>query len=436
MARRRLAAFAACAASFPALSALALADPPSALPAPRQGSCAGVCGGCWFDREDASVTECCCEPSCVDAGDCCADYATRCVDDDTVESKEDRVARDPAPDPPAPDAPAPDTPAPLDVSGSDEPALVDVSGGAGGVLPTARFWRAVADALGLDLRGNPADPASDPPRGGDAPSRPSASRAFPFPDDEPLEPTSPSTLSRDAFCRDKTEARYYADDWPCDCDCAGCDCRRYYACWDCDADGCLSQASYLCAPGDFSFFNEERQTCAWEQPRPLPFGCPPRPPGPPRPPKPPRPPPFPAAPSPPPRLPGAPPGPPALVPAPVPQFQPGPQTQPGGFVGGQPQPGGFVGGQPQPGGFVGQPGGVVAQPGVGNVANPGQQTQQGSCATIPNCNSCLQSSDQATFVCCCDAACSAWTPNQPGQPPGFLGCCSDYQQVCARRSTG
>ena len=95
MPRRRLAALAACAASFPALSALALADPPGALAVPERWSCAGVCGSCWFDREDASVTECCCEPSCVDAGDCCVDYVARCVEDDTVESKEDRVAPDP-----------------------------------------------------------------------------------------------------------------------------------------------------------------------------------------------------------------------------------------------------------------------------------------------------------------------------------------------------
>jgi hypothetical protein len=78
--------------------------------------------------------------------------------------------------------------------------------------------------------------------------------------------------------------RYYAGEWSCDCDCPGCSCRRYYACWDCKRGRCLSQAAYECARGDYSFFNEKRQVCAWEQPRPLPFGCPPRPPGPPKPP--------------------------------------------------------------------------------------------------------------------------------------------------------
>ena len=63
---------------------------------------------------------------------------------------------------------------------------------------------------------------------------------------------------------------------------------------------------------------------------------------------------------------------------------------------------------------------------------PGVGSQQGSCAGIPACNSCLQSSDKKSFVCCCDAECTTWNPNTPNQPPGFLGCCSDYQQVCAR----
>ena len=65
--------------------------------------------------------------------------------------------------------------------------------------------------------------------------------------------------------------------------------------------------------------------------------------------------------------------------------------------------------------------------------NPGQQTQAGSCSSIPQCNSCLQTSDQSAFVCCCDLECTTWSPNLPNQPPGFLGCCNDYNQVCARQ---
>ena len=211
-------------------------------------------------------------------------------------------------------------------------------------FPSVAFWRAVGAALGIDSSGNPLraptastrtnasaafegsvdagggsdtlNPSFDPesrgsrgrPRvGGGAPARPSRSRF-------------PSTRTENFFCSNKTEPRYYAADYACACDCAGCDCRRYYACWDCGLDArtgtrrCLSQASYLCARGDFSFFNEKRQACAWEQPRPLPFGCPPRPPGPPLPPKPPMPPRAPFAPPPPsPSFPGAPPAPPAAT---------------------------------------------------------------------------------------------------------------------------
>ena len=72
----------------------------------------------------------------------------------------------------------------------------------------------------------------------------------------------------------------------------------------------------------------------------------------------------------------------------------------------------------------------VGAPGVG--AAPAQQTQPGSCSSIPTCDSCLQSADRSTFVCCCDAACAAWNPaTQQGQVAGFLGCCADYAQVCA-----
>jgi hypothetical protein len=222
---------------------------------------------------------------------------------------------------------------------------------------------------------------------------------------------------------------------------------------------CLSQASYLCARGDFSFFNEQRQACAWEQPRPLPFGCPPRPPGPPLPPGPPMPPRAPFAPPPPPprpTFPGAPPAPPAAAlpgalpgggvafpgggPLPVGQ-QPG--ALPGAFPGVAPARPGVAPARPgagvvQPGVGVGAPG--VGAPGVGAPgvgapgagAAPAQQTQPGSCSSIPTCDSCLQSADRSTFVCCCDAACAAWNPaTQQGQVAGFLGCCADYAQVCA-----
>ena len=72
------------------------------------------------------------------------------------------------------------------------------------------------------------------------------------------------------------------------------------------------------------------------------------------------------------------------------------------------------------------------QPPPGVVSAPAQQTQPGSCSSIPTCDSCLQSADRATFVCCCDAACATWNPaTQQGQVAGFLGCCSDYARVCA-----
>ena len=46
---------------------------------PRRGSCAGACDACWFASSDASVVECCCEPSCEQVGDCCDDYRATCV---------------------------------------------------------------------------------------------------------------------------------------------------------------------------------------------------------------------------------------------------------------------------------------------------------------------------------------------------------------------
>ena len=145
----------------------------------------------------------------------------------------------------------------------EEPEQVDVSGGGGveDALPAESFWRAVADALGLDMFGNP--------RRATASAGGKTSRA---------RTGGASSAGPDAFCLNVSEPRYYAAPAQCACDCAGCNCRRYYACWDCEAgEGCLSQATYLCADGDFSYFNEELQVCAWEQPRPLPYGCPPRP---------------------------------------------------------------------------------------------------------------------------------------------------------------
>ena len=366
-------------------------------------------------------------------------------------------------------------------------AFVDVAGAPGASFPTETFWRAVADALDLDLDGAPAAAGnprrpSEPRRddgdesgggagrgGGGAPppgsgrSGRSGTRSGTSPPEEAKPPKRPT------FCSGKTVTKFYADEWPCACDCPGCDCRRYFACWDCDASaGCASQASYRCAPGDFSFFDEEKQICAWEQPRPLPFGCPPRPPAPPtppRPPAPPRPPPVPAKPPPLPAAPFAP----AFAPG-VPMGVPsgggvggggggvgvpgggvgvpgGGVGVPGGGVGvpggGVGVPGGGVGvpggGVGVPGGGVGVPGGGVGVPGGGigvpGGGVPGQTSPSGSCSSIPTCDSCLQSADQTTFVCCCDAQCAAWRPGQ-GQPPGFLGCCSDYQQVCRRQQAG
>jgi hypothetical protein len=555
----------------------------------RRGSCAGACGACWFASSDASVVECCCEPSCEQSGDCCEDYRAACArssggeaptrapgpapsgapssdlsedddyayygpyenpqEDDTdatgdqekapppplpgfpsaprpasapasapeaiaPEPSEEApptttpprpptspppVPADPPPAPPPspprapPPLPPPPAPIPPRRSARDGPsdlpaARVDVSGG-GGAFPSAAFWRALGAALGIDTSGNPlpttnaaADAAADgegrlgPRRaadpnvptivdvGGGAPSRPSRSRDSSEADTVTrLLPSS--TLNENFFCSNKTEPRYYAADYACACDCAGCDCRRYYACWDCGFDArigtrrCASQASYLCQRGDFSFFNEKRQVCAWEQPRPLPFGCPPRPPGPPLPPGPPMPPRAPFAPPPPPprpAFPGAPPGPPAAA-APG-AFPGGGVAFPGGggaafpggggaaFPGGGAlpvgqQPGAFPGiaparpgvGAVQPGLGVGAPPGVGAGvPGVPVLGAPAQQTQPGSCSSIPTCDSCLQSADRATFVCCCDAACSTWNPaTQQGQVAGFLGCCADYAQVCA-----
>jgi hypothetical protein len=139
---------------------------------------------------------------------------------------------------------------------------------------------------------------------------------------------------------------------------------------------------------------------------------------------------------------------PGLPPAPAFGFAPG--TFPGGgpVPVGPGQPGAFPGGGgiAQPGAFPGgggiaqpgagfQPGlqpGIGVQPGVGNPNFPNQQTQPGSCSSIPTCDSCLQSPDRTTFVCCCDAACVSWNPQtQQGQVAGFLGCCVDYAQVCA-----
>ena len=81
-----------------------------------------------------------------------------------------------------------------------ETELVDVSGGQGGVLPTASFWRAVADALGLDLLGNPQ-------QGEETPAEETPPRLV------PPKPTitkkRASSAGPNAFCLNVTEPRYY-----------------------------------------------------------------------------------------------------------------------------------------------------------------------------------------------------------------------------------
>ena len=113
----------------------------------------------------------------------------------------------------------------------EEPEQVDVSGGGGvgDALPAESFWRAVADALGLDMFGNPRRETAS---AGGTTSRARTGGA--------------SSAGPDAFCLNVSEPRYYAAPAQCACDCAGCNCRRYYACWDCEANGgCLSQACLL-----------------------------------------------------------------------------------------------------------------------------------------------------------------------------------------------
>ena len=95
------------------------------------------------------------------------------------------------------------------------------------------------DSLGLDLLGNPQE-------GEETPAEETPLRLV------PPKPTitkkRASSAGPNAFCLNVTEPRYYRAPTGCKCDCPGCNCRRYYACWDCDvlADGCLSQAAYLC----------------------------------------------------------------------------------------------------------------------------------------------------------------------------------------------
>ena len=358
------------------------------------------------------------------------------------------------------------------------------------------FWRAVGAALGIDSSGNPL-------RAPTASTRTNASAAFevastrvavripkPFVRSRetrrwgrprvgggalarPSRRVFPSTRTENFFCSNKTEPRYYAADYACACDCAGCDCRRYYACWDCGLDArtgtrrCLSQASYLCARGHFSFFNEKRQACAWEQPRPLQFGCPPRPPRTrPCPSRPclraarTRPPPPPTRP-----IPGSAAGA-AGCGAPRVRFQAeasrsrgadpsplanNPGLSPGLYPGVAPAAGrgrcaarvgvAVTASSPPPG--VAAPG--VGAPGVG----PGRTTHRASARRVsaplrradaarlvlehPDVRLVPPVRHRATFVCCCDAACAAWNPaTQQGQVAGVLRTRADYAQVCAR----
>ena len=59
----------------PTLLATLLATPP-----PTEGSCAGVCGNCWYgDPADAATLLCCCTADCTAFGDCCADLGPACA---------------------------------------------------------------------------------------------------------------------------------------------------------------------------------------------------------------------------------------------------------------------------------------------------------------------------------------------------------------------
>ena len=87
----------------------------------------------------------------------------------------------------------------------EEPEQVDVSGGGrvGDALPAESFWRAVADALGLDMFGNPRRASAS---AGGKTSRARAGRA------------RTSSAGPNAFCLNVSEPRYYAA--PAQCACA------------------------------------------------------------------------------------------------------------------------------------------------------------------------------------------------------------------------
>ena len=83
-------------------------------------------------------------------------------------------------------------------------------------------------------------------------------------------------LSPGSVCADKTEARFYAafHDQACPCDCAGCRCTAYAACFACEPPPCRHEAFYECERADGSYFNENTQECSWLPLRIPPFDCP------------------------------------------------------------------------------------------------------------------------------------------------------------------
>ena len=86
-----------------------------------------------------------------------------------------------------------------------------------------------------------------------------------------------SLLSPGSICADKTDARFYAayhDQRACPCDCVGCRCNRYIACFACEPPPCRKEAFYECERSDGSYFNENTQECSWLPLRVPPFDCP------------------------------------------------------------------------------------------------------------------------------------------------------------------
>jgi hypothetical protein len=87
-------------------------------------------------------------------------------------------------------------------------------------------------------------------------------------------------LSPGSVCADKSDAGFYAvlrHQEACPCDCRGCRCSSYVACWACDPPPCKQQAFYECEANTnthASYFNEVTQECAWLPLRTPPFDCP------------------------------------------------------------------------------------------------------------------------------------------------------------------